>query len=141
MHVCMGDGRRLCVDPHVSLQKCAPDIREHKKQHLAVLQFFFPRGLSVAKHSLVCFQEFRPGAHTQRLRQFGRLVMATEFHGLAKAFGKFNARRATGNVGFHLLAGVGRKLQVQILGQQRKHFPAFFRALMQLHLILLTCDW
>jgi hypothetical protein len=46
------------------------------------------------------------------LRQFGRPVTAAEFHGFAKAFGKLDARRATGKVSFDLLAGVGWKLQV-----------------------------
>jgi hypothetical protein len=44
--------------------------------------------------------------------------MAAELHCLAKALGKLDARRATGKVGLNLLTGAGRKLQVQILGQE-----------------------
>src|ERR1022692_1535493 len=77
------------------------------------LRAFFP----AAEHSLVGFQELFPRTLPEGGRQFSWLVTATEFHRLTKALGKFDARRTSRNVSFYFLTGVGRKLQVQILGK------------------------
>src|ERR1700690_1288557 len=70
------------------------------------------------KHLVISIQELLPRVPPQGLRQFGRAVTPAKLKGFAKAFGKLDARRATSDVGFDRVAGVGRKLQVQILGQE-----------------------
>jgi len=74
-----------------------------------------------------------PGFLAQGRRQFGWLVLATEFHGFAKALGKLDTRLASGKMSFDLLAGLRRQLQIQILGEQRKNFLALVGVLMWFH--------
>src|ERR1039458_2135568 len=95
------------------------------------------RGLPGAQHFLVGVEELLTGLFADGLGKFGWPVAAAELYRLAEAFGKLDARRATGKVSFDLLAGIGRKLQVQIIGKQGKDFFAFRRALIELHLNLL----
>jgi hypothetical protein len=73
---------------------------------------------SGSEHLLVGLQELLPGLLPYGLRQFGWPVTVAEFYCLAEAFGKRDARRTTGKVSLDVLAGVGRKLQVQVLGKQ-----------------------
>ena len=49
--------------------------------------------------------------------QFGGPVVAAELYSFAEAFGKLDARRATSDVSFDLLAGVWRQFQIQIAGE------------------------
>src|ERR1035441_8262742 len=87
-----------------------------------------------AQHLLVGVEELLPGLLADGLGKFGWAVAAADFYRFAEAFGKLDARRAPGKVSFDLLAGIGRQLQIQIIGKQRKDFLAFFRTLIRLHL-------
>src|ERR1039457_114443 len=94
-----------------------------------------------SEHFPVCAQELFPGLLSHGLGQLGWPVTAAEFHRLAEALCKLNARRTPGEVSFDFMAGAGRKLQVQILGQQRKDLLAFLSAFVRFPLIHLTCQW
>lgn len=70
------------------------------------------RRIPSAQHSLVGVQELPTGLLADGLGKFVWAVAAAELYRLAEAFGKLDARRATGKVSFNLLAGIGRQFQI-----------------------------